>query len=217
MCEHESEAAASIDQSVPNDWVAYLWNCLIDGYGLFGNASTETLFENLSIITFNYDRSFERILLNALAATFPGQDAQKLLDGLPIKHVYGALSGDFEEAATAERVRDSARSIRVVFDGHYTGTFAMLHHDHIQAAERVCFLGFGFDKENRGRLRLGRYFGEQWRTGRKPTIYATTVGMKAWEVDDARRSCAGNTDCRMVFEDMGCSDFVRTHNVFEVA
>lgn len=73
-------------------WYHYLWNQLQDGT----EGSLENLKKNrLCIITFNYDRSLEYFLFNAIKATYglEGKECEiaSFFDTVQILHVYGEL------------------------------------------------------------------------------------------------------------------------------
>jgi hypothetical protein len=61
-------------------------------------------------------------------------------------------------------------------------------------AQRICFLGFGFDPINCGNLRLDSVLDTRVRNhGQLPTIYATTYGLTAHEVGVARVLACGES------------------------
>lgn len=68
-------------------WSEYLWNQL-------GTRKQEFLISNLSVITFNYDRSLEYFLFRSLQNAFDlsvDEASQDLRSTIPIIHVYGQL------------------------------------------------------------------------------------------------------------------------------
>jgi len=68
------------------NWYQYSWNQM--------NTSFDDFEKNLSIITFNYDRSLEYYLFTVLKKKFPGkneEDYKNKLKSIPIIHIYGKL------------------------------------------------------------------------------------------------------------------------------
>ena len=73
-------------------WYKYLWERLQEGTG----GDFENLKQNnLSIITFNYDRSLEHFLFTAMKSAYGSQvqepDCADFFINIPVKHVYGEL------------------------------------------------------------------------------------------------------------------------------
>lgn len=145
-----------------NSWYEYLLNRMASSFKDFDNNA-------LSIITFNYDRSFEHFLFTALTSRYGKQadDVAAKLSGIPIIHVYGQLGflewqqktadlpvRPYRNDVTAEEITKAALGIKILseFQGD-TDEFQEAH-SLIIAAERVYFLGFGYHPENMERLKL---------------------------------------------------------------
>lgn len=139
------------------DWYQYLSTKL--------NASFEKFGDNrLSVITFNYDRSLEHYLFVTLQNTHgrSDDDCADALRKIPIIHVYGQLSRHPYPDKLARPY--SPERDRYKYVGYAAGGITLLH-DKIQpeieaarqmlkAAERVCFLGFGYHQLNLEKLTL---------------------------------------------------------------
>lgn len=122
---------------------------------------------NLSVITFNYDRSLEHYLFLSLKHTYGKDDSYtvKLLQAtIPIIHVYGQLGkhpylGEggrpYEPTVSRETVEHCATEIRILHEGEKAETFSKAH-ALLKEATTVCFLGFGYHRTNLERLRLPR-------------------------------------------------------------
>ena len=156
-CIGRVEAAFSrkfLDSSaVLSDWYPMLWNAIADV------PESEFLANRLSIITFNYDRSLEIFLSFAYANTYnlnPSAARFKLAQTVEIVHVYGDL-GDLLTATRdslvegttfgVNELRESLNSIRVIGDRVQANTKTQCG-ELMGAADRVCYLGFGFAPEN---------------------------------------------------------------------
>ncbi len=140
----------------PN-WYQYLFNSLI-------SVNNDSLSENnLSIVTFNYDRSLEAYLYNACLNGFSlsHELAMKELEEIPIFHVHGILGGFDEYPYKPECTQDDllkiSESIKIIHEIQDSETdFCNLSFRHanyvIGRVEKVYFLGFGFHDDNVRRL-----------------------------------------------------------------
>jgi hypothetical protein len=172
--------------SSEDNWYHYLWQFIGD--------SLEDFSKNkLSIITFNYDRSLEIFLLLAIQHAFGVAEnvAAKHLKSIPIIHVYGKI-GDFScfggepkkcrpyfHAPSARDIRVASAGIRVIAEHRDDGPEFEQAQKALMGAERICFLGFGFDSTNVKRLNISKILKDRFsKSGfQYPSVYATTVGM----------------------------------------
>lgn len=87
-------AAASKDKNFEDshNWYAYLWKSL---YSIGRNKAQVNLLNNnkIDIITFNYDRSLEFFLYNAIKALYGAnpQLVADIINNINIRHVYGSV------------------------------------------------------------------------------------------------------------------------------
>jgi len=141
-----------------DDWFRYLWRFL-------HNPGQHSLPNSrVSFVTFNYDRTLEHSLANAIRYA-RGIEAVKQ-EMLPtIVHVYGSLgpypfdSGvpdarPFATPSTAENVTRSREFINVPSDKSQNATWPAEAQSLLREAEQVIFLGFGYDQDNLRMLRL---------------------------------------------------------------
>lgn len=143
-----------------SDWYQLLWNELLSG----ASSPTDLSRNTVKFITFNYDRSLEQFLLNAVCSTF-GIDwtaAHNALSGIAIRHVYGSLGdyttehgyayGNHSDDELRKRVIAAQASIKTVplARGDLDPEVAMW----LAEAHRVYILGFGFDSTNCHRIGL---------------------------------------------------------------
>jgi len=144
-------------------WYRYLWERLRQG------APTSEHFKqnNLQIITYNYDRSFERYFAAVLQHTYPnlakaGVEAAEQLRAqvLPAIHLHGSLGGAGDRAfevpdrPTQNRLdfyEQAAAGIRILHEDKPTNEYATAQ-AWLHEAEAICFLGFGFHPTNIRRL-----------------------------------------------------------------
>jgi hypothetical protein len=154
------------------DWMSFLFSHMLEGCV---NKPIEYFLDanNVSFVTFNYDRTLEHFLHVRLVNSFniSPEIAIERAKKFKIIHVYGSL-GEFStgalsrKAATARHrpgfpglftpaeYQGSAKSIRLMYDDRVSDELMADAKEEISSAEVVCFLGFGFDPDNIARLEL---------------------------------------------------------------
>lgn len=140
-----------------DNWYQYLLNKIL------ADSWEELDFSNLSVVTFNYDRSFEHYLLSSLMSSY-GRESDEVihaLNKLKVIHVYGSLGPvypleesyiPYGENVNKATVELAAKSIRVIPEGRNTDESLVAARDALVASDRIGFLGFGFDPTNLERL-----------------------------------------------------------------
>jgi hypothetical protein len=197
-------------------WYQMLWNELLAGL-----SDQKDLSRNrVRFITFNYDRSLEQYLHDAISSTFgiePGQ-AQEELAKLPIQHVYGSLGGYVPNVGyrygghqgdeLAGAILNAARSIKTVPAAR--GPTDEVSVNWLATAERVFVMGFGFDPTNCDRVNLKGACSQAKRQQSPRPIFAnafhlTTAEMRWCEVNSCPQGRGGliwtNGDCVSLFRD----------------
>jgi hypothetical protein len=125
-------------------------------------SSAGSIFDHVGIISFNYDRSLEWYLVNAIANFFamPIHLAEEILGSLQIVHPYGTLgplptsSGRRSGAVgygSDVRSRDLvslARTIHTFTEQLSDPTISSQIEAQVTAAEHIVFLGFGYHDIN---------------------------------------------------------------------
>ena len=142
------------------DWYEYLSGKLAASFDEFGE-------NKLSIITFNYDRSLEHYLFTSLRSLH-GRSVDDCLEKLakvPVIHVYGQLgtipypqpgSREYlplggDENNVRDAVLDAAHGITLL---HEAASDLAEARKLLEAAKRICFLGFSYHPLNLARLQL---------------------------------------------------------------
>jgi hypothetical protein len=131
-------------------------------------------FQNneLSIVTFNYDRSLEYHLHKALKGFYHGKsdkECTEKLNAIPIIHVHGKLGKlEWQEDDPAPLIRYgssiapdivhfAAESIQIIHeDVLETDEFKQVH-ELISSAVKIYFLGFGYGAKNLERLEIASF------------------------------------------------------------
>ena len=151
----------SLFPSLEEDWYGYFFDRIL-------TATPDDFRQNqLSVITFNFDRSFERRLYRAVTASFPVANpaAEVLARAFPIVHVHGVLAQpawlskehrddpdafalEYGQVPTVDELRgECATQIQIVHENPETQT-TLGAKDLLRQAEVVGFIGFGFNERN---------------------------------------------------------------------
>lgn len=227
LLQYELESARAPLREIAGvgDWYQYLVNVLACEDWQYLDLSW------LTIVTFNYDRSLEWVLLRSLKAMYGQSDAAVVekLHAIRIHHVYGDMGSPWPTAdgaaygsAVDERLievtaRTAASRLRVIPEGRDDDIQLTRARSAIATASRVVFLGFGFDEVNIRRIGAPDVFVRQVEV---VPIFATCKGMTKAEVRQAARRLLGGAkthsgaDIRdavqcIHFEDADCLGLLR--------
>ena len=176
----------------------------------------------LSIITFNYDRSLEHFVETALwnsnYTTTTREQTQEAINALPILHVYGQLAllswqvrnpardlvRSYRPNVMYPDIMRAARTIKIISERKECD----LHNDPdflrawelIDRAERLCFLGFGYHETNLDRLKIDNSKG-RWE------IYGTSLNLPDSEKKRVRNAVhlieLQSLDCLAMLQHLG--------------
>lgn len=155
-CPLSNKAGVAIDKC-DGTWLPRLGRLLVEGrrIGTIGE-----IFENLIIVTFNYDRCIEQYLPHSLRGHYgiPITDAQALVAGLRIYHPFGKVGrlpwGPGTECAVEfgndERADLVASAAQIqTFTEQMADRKALAEiRAAIQTAHRIVFLGFAYHRPN---------------------------------------------------------------------
>jgi hypothetical protein len=155
-------------------WYHYLFDCMLRS--ISGQCTLAD--NNLTVVTFNFDRSFERALFRFVLANcvrdFDRARAVEIVGAIPIHHVHGQLGfpswlrslpsdtdreywrpyGDLD--FSPEALTQCAEGIRILDDEVEHDPVVHAARAAITAAEQVCFLGFSYHPLNLPKLQLDR-------------------------------------------------------------
>ncbi len=149
-------------------------------------------------LTFNYDRSLEFFLYNAIKHTFHVDDNTALdaSQHVQSRHIYGAV-GEFDHTKsptartyspdlTAARLRLAADGIKIIPNTRKDDAVFQEARAWFEWAEDICFLGFGFDETNCERLGLEDAIRTRQRDGRStPRVLASVLGLTQEDINAA--------------------------------
>jgi len=196
------EITDRLDSTADNEhWYRLLWNKMVANAG---NAK-DVIRNQVRFVSFNYDRSLERFLFGAAKHTYGLSDEEAYIvsRSFGIIHVYGQVGvfhyvgdqGDarlYNEQVTAKALRIAADGIRLIPEERGDNSQFKLARNWLDWAEKVCFLGFGFDPTNCDNLGLCSVL--DWNVDKKkplPRIFASTFHFTAEEIEQARKQACG--------------------------
>jgi hypothetical protein len=157
---------------IKTDWYRYLFNRVLI---LRDQTYYSAQANKLTIVTFNFDRSFERALFKTLRSAYAidAQRARELTTELQVHHIHGVL-GDADwlypdsAEATAFGGREDDGQVRVaverarakikIVDEEIEESVLEDVEVVLRKAAYVYFLGFGFDERNLAKLRTPEKF-----------------------------------------------------------
>lgn len=181
-------------------------------YGKLNTRFDDFYQNNISVITFNYDRSIEHYLLTTIQNDYgkTEEDAVNVLKSIPIIHLHGKL-GDlpaltdgngraYSPIITPENLEICIENIKIIHEGEgiegdpeFSDAYRFL-----SDAEVVCFLGFGYDKTNLDRLKVQEIFNGQ-------KIFCSSYGLTHKECMHASNYIQGDTEIDYDANDvLGC-------------
>lgn len=159
---------------------------------------------DITFITFNYDRSLEKFLLQSAMSTFnlDVAAASEVCKNFHIHHMYGNL-GDFEwennlnyglpkDPLNRKQVLYKATEGIKVMPAQRHKNADHVARQELADAEHVVFLGFGFDATNCARLGMPNVFIDSYGKNKFRQIFITTLGMTISEVERARQLMLGS-------------------------
>lgn len=146
---------------VRKSWLSIFMNILVQGVTLQGTLGT--IFDNIAIINFNYDRCVEQYLWKSLQRSFgvPEEKASELMSKLLIHHPYGVIADS--------KWKDAAKGLHLGGDPHgeYSIDLDALSRGiktfneevsggeelenvrrFLEEARHIVFLGFHFHRQN---------------------------------------------------------------------
>lgn len=199
--------------SIHDDWFLTLWKEMQDGA-----AEAEDIGKNaVRFVTFNYDRSLEALLHEAIRNSFEGishEHAYDVLSKIPIIHPYGSL-GKFhwvtlsdgfrpyknsfsnDDPLTAFEIKSAAHSIKVIPESRKDDEVFDQVADSVFWAEQVIIMGFSFDPLNMERLGLDRCFASLRSSNRPvPQLIASTYKLTGSEVERIKTRFFPNSGAR---------------------
>jgi hypothetical protein len=136
------------------------------------NASFEELSSNrLSIVTFNYDRSLDVYLFEAIKNAYgkKTEEVSDVLKSIPILHVHGKLGPlpwesdngrEYRSSYDPLDIKQAADNICIITEDHETKKEFSDAKKLISSSNRLIFIGFGYHSQNIERLGIDIHSGQ---------------------------------------------------------
>ncbi len=192
LIKYEIENNLYLEKS-EEDWCQYLFNEMKD-HNMQNN--------NVSFITYNYDRSFEYYFINKIKTVLNKDDnyIRNFFKVNPVLHLHGILGelplisdvdsrnyNDFNDPTNLDLCISKIKTIHEDNDHDQVFKFAR---ELLYNAEIICFLGFGYDQKNIERLTApGLLAGK--------TIYGTTYGFTASQIQRIKSNLGGGSNIKI--------------------
>lgn len=154
---HENREA--LFQNKQGCWYQFLYSKMSSGFNDFDK-------NQLSIVTYNYDRSLEAFLFCALKSSYgkTGIEVANKLSKIKFVHLHGSLgalpwqsekSREYDNQNSDEvAINNAAKEIMIIHEGDESSKEYLEARWLVQHSERVIFLGFGFNENNIARLHV---------------------------------------------------------------
>lgn len=199
----------------PDPWYKYLWKQLTHGVPL-----EEFERNRFSVITFNYDRSLETYLGVAARNRYGLDDrgTSNLLSTIKIIHVYGSVAGPYggvgdqpvEERLRPQYLKLSSSGIHIVPETRSEVKELDQCYELLRQADRICYLGFGYDEQNLIRIKVADAGNLD---GRNRRIWGTTLGLTYAEATKAAMLCRAHyspsNESIPFFRSLNCTQLLR--------
>jgi len=203
------------------NWYTEIFNFIIEGYNNFSDINFSD--DEISFITFNYDRSLEPYLYTSLRASFnqiQPSVIEKKLKQLPIIHVYGkigSLPWQKEEVPVEYGTNEVDPDIFYKLSSNIQIMMEEMEPEKIDTinklisnALRIFFLGIGYHQENMKILSLEKNLTFV------DSVYGTGFGLSQNKREKLRKKFIRyddknpmlNNDKRVKIENMNCLEYV---------
>lgn len=224
--EHPS---ALINNHHEDNWYFYLFNKI-------AAVAWESLdLSDLSIITFNYDRSLEQYLISAIYSSYgrtPDEAIEKL-SAMKIIHIYGCIGENnpgkidyfpYEDTISSKKILRATRDLRVIPEGRNEDQSLLAAKSILLEADAIGFMGFSYDPINLQRLNststcIASVVRSNGRIIRN--ISGTALGMTTAEIHKAATVIGNNGVSTIVkqnwFRKTNCLDYLRETLILDIA
>lgn len=179
------------------------------------------IFENVTIITFNYDRCIERYLVQMLGQYYGVSipESEKIVRKLKIIHPYGQIGNlpwqggnSISFGAKSAPLISLVGLIRTFSEGMADEEILGEIHSEIIKAETMVFLGFAFNPSNMRLLKPNK-------TTQTKRVFATTWGLSSADEEQIKkdinlmlgRKIGGLDALKPALENVKCGEFFKRY------
>lgn len=180
------ENITNLSTNIGNEtrWYQYVLNKMKE-------VKDKSLFKSnkISIVTFNYDRSFEQYMYLNITNSYEINDEEynKYMENIPIIHLYGKLGNLPWESSenkkyspdwNIEELKHAVSKIKIIYEEHDQDAFATAF-QRMMNATYIYFLGNGYHPLNMKRLGVNEI-------NPNVRLYGTTYGFTAKEIGELK-------------------------------
>ena len=190
------------------NWYRYLYGKMNAPIKEFGN-------NTIAFVTFNYDRSLEHFLFTTLKNTYGVSDevCAEVLTNIPIIHLHGRLGylpwqeggkiRRFTPELNAETLQTCIDNIKIIHEATGVGSDKefLVAKNLLHQAERIYFMGFGYDPTNVARLNI-----RNLEAGRSA---GSCLGIEGVEIENTKAVTGGKISFANPYH--GCYVFLRQY------
>lgn len=175
-------------EKLSSSWYSWFMQLLTEG---ISKSKLDRLFENVSFITFNYDRCIEHFLVNSIKNYYglSGDAARDIANSLTILHPYGTVgrlpwqkgnhhSVDFGGKINGPQILNASKQIKTFAERIEEGKELEAIRSLVVEARRIVFIGFAYHKQNMDLLTPPK-------SSEAQQVFATAMGIS-------------QSDCRVV-------------------
>lgn len=198
------------------DWYSWLFEELTNK--LVRKEDYNRFCENdISFITFNYDRSLEHFLYDSLRHSFNGISQEKIVEQLnkiKICHVFGQIGplewqGQYSEISYRVNINNISidslcDNIRIVYEEEENPKLEEAQ-EILSKADRVFFLGFGYAEENLYALKIPKILGNVQR------VLCTAMDFTKREINGIRSIFQNDGTRSVVIQNLDCLALLREY------
>ena len=216
----EQKQSESLD-----DWMWYLYSRLTRNLNVV-ETYQEIDFNNISFITFNYDRSLEHFfferLSNGFNYNFIGGSADDVMKTLGIQHIYGQAALLPWQVGDTPKLEYGKYNVDQINLEHFTKNISLIRqrtlenksniHKILKEAHQIFFLGFSYDETNLKVLDIPNVL------SRGQQVYGTAVGFLDEEIEDLKKyfyqknvDSPGAHKHHVVIENVNCTTLLRKY------
>ena len=166
----------------------------------------------LKIVTFNFDSHIEGYLARSLRSLYRiGEDAANdLVAQIGIVHVHGRLPPAGK--LTPDWIDEAAKCVKIVVDKDILADTSAAATNAVSEARVLCFLGFGYHRQNLWRLQVQSLAAQDKHRGRERDIYGSAFGLRPGEHAWIKNRFSGLIE--LGAEGQNCVDVLRNFYVF---
>jgi hypothetical protein len=171
------------------DWLRLLVSKMWDGVP--GHRDFIAANAGLKIVTFNFDSHIEEFLVRSLCSLYAlsNDAAEDIVRQIGIVHVHGRLPQP--KKLTPDWIDEAAKCVKIVVDKDIEPDTLAAAATAVNDARGLCFLGFGYNRDNLWRLQVQSLAAQDKHRGRERDTYGSAFGLRAGQHAWIKKSILG--------------------------